>query len=122
MWPCRVLTAERGVEVLVFDDTILHRALSHQGLARVARLLEHAAGGRVAREGNGEDTDEIVFREADRRDEADRVRRDPAPPELLADPVAELGGLTLDVLTATRLNSVWGIYPSPRAALEALRS
>src|SRR5262245_58547075 len=81
---------EDRVEELVDRPAVLGPAAAQPPLTDVARLLQDATRGRVPLEDAGVDPRQVVHAEGVRRQSPHRLRRDPPPPERLAQPVPDL--------------------------------
>src|SRR5260370_12636058 len=89
---------ERRVDERVADAPVLDDEASHPPFEDVAGLLEQARRRRIPLENRGLDTLEAEFGERVASSALERLGRDPFSPEVFADPVADFGGQTMNVV------------------------
>src|SRR6266851_3881466 len=89
---------ERRVHERVADAPVLDDKASHTPFEDVAGLLEHSRRRRIPLEDRGLQTLEAEFGERVASSALERLGRDTFSPERFADPVADFGGQTMNVV------------------------
>src|ERR1700730_3454285 len=87
----------QGIERLIARHAIFDAARAQDRLTRIARFLEHTDRPGVVGEWQREEAQHVAGAEGVVGHEPQRFLRDAAAPERLADPVADLGRVPLDV-------------------------